>query len=557
MKTLTLPLILAFVLFGCTQSRNNSNISGGESADQIRTLNIEKITHNLSSSIKTISRPAIQNTLSDIYSVQEFQPIWSNGDTLNAAGQKWVEILAESKGYGLIRNYHGELMSDLNDSLKNIALGDQSRSEILFQIEFLLSQNGIQFMADLRYGYTNIDSGKIVNNFDSLTPKDISLFFNSAQNNNVDSIVYNHCIPQHPAAKELVEGLKRFIKETELSDHYDYMIPNYKSDSATAYRVAHQALQDHGYITDEDLAQADSAFWFALADYQRLNGLKGDYKIGYYTRAALNTSNYERFLMAAMTLERWKKFDLEGESNYIFVNVPGYRLTFYKDNKATVQHRVVVGAPDTHTPSFRAKLKYLNVNPQWHVPYSISSKEILPYLKKDSSYLVNRGYKLYNMDHELVDERTVDWTGVSQNNFNYRIVQNSGNYNSLGILAFMFPNEHAVFIHDTPSKVFFNSDVRAFSHGCVRLENPVDLAGVVLENDNNRYTIDTVKTMISRRGEERIYLNTPLSVIISYFTVQAENGQLVFYRDIYDRDKKMRGVLREFISTDSDHAQTL
>src|SRR5690606_15611907 len=183
----------------------------------------------------------------------------------------------------------------------------------------------------------------------------------------------------------------------------------------------------------------------ALIKFQELNGLKGDCKIGNYTRDALNTSNYERFLMAVMTLERWKIFELNGESNYIFVNVPGYELTYYKNNKATVKHRVVVGAPDTHTPSFSAKLKYLNINPQWHVPYSISSKEILPYLKRDSAYLSSRGYKLYNNDHELVDENSVDWTSVSQNSFNYKIVQNSGSYNSLGILAFMFPNEHAVF----------------------------------------------------------------------------------------------------------------
>src|SRR5690606_33717607 len=136
------------------------------------------------------------------------------------------------------------------------------------------------------------------------------------------------------------------------------------------------------------------------------------------------------------------------------------------------KHRVVVGALETPTPEFHASMERMVTNPFWSVPFSIASTEILYAARKDTAYFSKKGYKVFK-NGETVDPTTVNWSNVKESNFGgYRVRQDAGGGNSLGRIKFLFPNEHAVFIHDTPSKSLFSNDVRAYSHGCIRLHQP-------------------------------------------------------------------------------------
>lgn len=554
MKHLTYIFIFA-LLASCSQSKERSEREGEKALtkDEAHELRVSFLKQTIAEELNK-SEFSINAKFKELYTHSDQSYIWSNADSLNQAAIEMIAILDSSWGFGLPKNYQQSLLLAIRDSLSK-EISNKARQHMLAEAEVLLSYNSLQFIADLKYGIVNTDSMYMEDRIDSLNAMDIERFHVSISENTLNSAINNHFAPQFVIAKDIISGLKEYVASYELSDH-TFTLPNYKQDSSKAYSVAKEALIQHGF-SDSSVLTIDSVFVAELKRFQLWHGLEDDYKIGGNTQKAIAMSNLDRYLMAVATLEKWKNTSFD-DQRYLFVNVPSYTLRYVRNDSIIKQHRVVVGAPTTRTPSFNAKLKYLNVNPRWHVPYSISSKELLPSIKRDSTYLKRHGYRVYTSDHQAVDASSVDWSSVSQNSFNYRIVQNSGAYNSLGIIAFMFPNEHSVFIHDTPSKFFFTQSVRAYSHGCVRLQDPVDLAKYILEEDlGNEYTADSIDTMLVKRVERRIYLKEKVEVYIDYFTTENRDGKLVFFPDVYGRDDKMRLNLKKFIKESQAQNQTL
>jgi murein L,D-transpeptidase YcbB/YkuD len=232
-----------------------------------------------------------------------------------------------------------------------------------------------------------------------------------------------------------------------------------------------------------------------------------------------------------MNLERWR-WRSPFPATRIYVNIPEFTLYYYRNDSLIRQHRVVTGAVTTSTPEFEAKLTYLNVYPYWHVPHSITTNEILPVARQDPSYLARNGYTLLDGDGNALDPTAVDLSRGY-----YRIRQNYGYGNALGVLAFMFPNPHDVFIHDTPLKFFFSTGVRAYSHGCVRLQDPIDLGKEILKADGNKVEPDTLQAMLDRHIPQMIYLQKKIPIFIEYHTaVGTAAGKLLLPLDIYGRD---------------------
>lgn len=549
-----LYILFILTVFSCSQSRESKSLSATPTEEELMALYQESISSHISNGLTKLEASHLNDIVGQIYQNNSFNLIWSNGDSLTLNGQGMIDAIINSWGYGLPINYRQAEISSLRDSLKT-DLPAKAKAEIFAQLDLLITFNGLRLAGDLKYGIINKDSLNMEDHIDSLTQADVDILLTCAKDELADEVLMRSFAPQHQLAQELIQGLKSYVKSTTLNDE-TFTLPNYKQDSIKSYTIAKEALIKHGY-SDSQRVAVDSLFKVDLIAFQELNGLGGDFKIGNFTKDAIGMSNLDRYIKAVATLEKWKLKKFE-TTQYFFVNVPSYQLRYFNDDTITATHRVVVGTPVTSTPSFSAKLKYINVNPRWHVPYSISSKEILPSVKKDVSYFTRHGYKVYTMDRELVDPQTVDWNEVSSNNFKYRVVQNSGTYNSLGIVAFMFPNENSVFIHDTPSKYFFSQDVRAYSHGCVRLDKPIDLAKLVLEHDENEYNNDSLDTMLVKRVERRIYLNKPIDVHIDYFTTETNSkGKIIFYRDIYGRDEKLTGFIKAAIKEDQSHGQIL
>jgi L,D-transpeptidase YcbB len=245
--------------------------------------------------------------------------------------------------------------------------------------------------------------------------------------------------------------------------------------------------------------------------------------------------------MIVANMERWRWLPRELGERHIFVNIPAFELKVVQSGSIEHRTRVVVGKPITPTPVFSDAMEHVIVNPYWHVPPSISRKEYLPKLQQDPHYLARQGIEIIGPRGKAVDPASINW---SEGLRGYGFRQPPGERNALGHIKFMFPNDHAVYLHDTPSRSLFARDVRAFSHGCVRVENPFQLAEVLLQAQTG-WSEQRIRSMVGR-GERMVVLEDKIPVHITYFTLSFnESGELIQKRDIYNYDQKMVSLLRE------------
>lgn len=237
----------------------------------------------------------------------------------------------------------------------------------------------------------------------------------------------------------------------------------------------------------------------AVVAFQSENGLQADGVVGSRTLLALNAASEDGMTVSDIlaNMERWRWMPRDMGAFHIFVNIPEFSARLFRDGTKVYETRVVVGKPSNQTPVFSDVMDHVIVNPYWNVPYSIASEELLPSILSDASYLPRRNYEVL-AGGRVVDPASVDWSGVNLNQV--RIRQRPGSGNALGQIKFMFPNRHAVYLHDTPSKSLFARSARAFSHGCVRVQDPFDFADALLQLDT-QWTAARLKSMIG--GEEK------------------------------------------------------
>ncbi|MBC6989926.1 L,D-transpeptidase family protein [Hymenobacter sp. BT491] len=266
----------------------------------------------------------------------------------------------------------------------------------------------------------------------------------------------------------------------------------------------------------------------------------------------LMSGEQTEFRRVAINLERLR-WEAAADSEYVLVNIPAYRLQVIKRGQVLQTHRVIVGKPVTPTPLIDSRIIVFVTAPEWRVPYSIAVNEMLPELQRDPSYLADNNYRLYNYKNQPVNPWRVRWSKVTPETFSYSIRQTSGRHNALGGVVFYFPNDHTVFLHDTPARSAFTQTERALSHGCVRVEKPWQLASYLLRRDGNEAALKPALTGPDRSLRRRFDLRTGLPIHIRYYTCEAENGKLVLYKDIYQQDACLREA---FFTKDSTPDQT-
>jgi murein L,D-transpeptidase YcbB/YkuD len=277
----------------------------------------------------------------------------------------------------------------------------------------------------------------------------------------------------------------------------------------------------------------------AIEVFQAEEDLFVDGVTGPATIAALNggTNASKEDLIANMERWRWMPRDL-GDF-HVFVNIPQYTLQVMRGTEVTHTTRVVVGKRNHMTPVFSDEIEHVVVNPYWNVPSSIARNEIGPRLAGNPGYLSARNMELLS-GGRVVNASSIDWSTTSINNF--RIRQRPGSRNTLGTIKFLFPNSHSVYLHDTPSRSLFSRSQRAYSHGCVRVQNPMEFAGALLVDDPN---LSQSSLQSQRGGGERWNnLETHIPVHLAYFTLRVDaNGGLHSYGDIYGHNARLKNLL--------------
>ena len=282
----------------------------------------------------------------------------------------------------------------------------------------------------------------------------------------------------------------------------------------------------------------------AVRRFQARHGLDADGIVGAGTLRALNVPAEQRVRQLEVNLERarWVLDDIA--ARFVLVNIAGFRMYVVEDRQFTWESRVQVGKTYRKTPVFRDEMKYLVFNPTWTVPYSIATRDLLPQIKDDPGFFENRGFDLRDRAGQLVAPASVEWSEVTTGRFPYTLVQRPGPANALGRVKFMFPNEHAVYLHDTPSRYLFDRADRTFSSGCIRVENPFELAEILLGSDG--WTQEKFQQVLETGKERTVFLSEPIPVLLLYWTAQASpDGTVSFFPDVYERDAAIVEALGE------------
>jgi murein L,D-transpeptidase YcbB/YkuD len=290
----------------------------------------------------------------------------------------------------------------------------------------------------------------------------------------------------------------------------------------------------------------DDGLEAAVKAFQRRHGLNDDGLAGRRTFAALGADVGWRLRQVAVNLERmrWTANDDLGR-RHIIVNQPDFTMRVVEDGETVHAARVVVGKRRHRTPEFTDTMTHLVVNPTWNVPRSIATNEILPALKEDPTYLAKENMRLTAADGGPVPQNPAehDWSQYDRGFFPYRVTQRPGPDNALGRVKFMFPNRFSIYLHDTPSKHLFARDGRAFSHGCVRVEDPYELAYLLLDPQLEAPR-ETFAEWLEAGRERWVKLEQPLTVRLTYRTAWVDDsGRAQFREDIYGRDANVWAAL--------------
>jgi murein L,D-transpeptidase YcbB/YkuD len=299
-------------------------------------------------------------------------------------------------------------------------------------------------------------------------------------------------------------------------------------------------------------AEGDSdAFDAPLADavrrFQARHGLDADGVVGPGTLAALNVPIAARIAQIRVNLERGRWYLHELDPTFVIVNVAGFEVYYLRDSKLVWSARAIIGKPFRATPIFRSRMTYLVLNPTWTVPPGILANDILPAQRRNPSYLAKKGLQVVDRNGRVVPASSIDWSQATARRFPYNLVQPPGPENALGRVKFMFPNSHSVYLHDTPTRSLFEKSERAFSSGCIRIENPLELAALLLEGQKgwDRAAIDAA---LATGKTRTVTLERPVPVLLTYFTAWVDRGgELQLRRDVYGRDPKvLRALDAEF-----------
>lgn len=303
--------------------------------------------------------------------------------------------------------------------------------------------------------------------------------------------------------------------------------------------VIRERLQLASTTIDPELY--DAILVDAVKDFQASAGLRTDGIVGRNTVAAMNGKvAADPVNTILVNMERWRWMPRHLGDFYVRVNIPAYNLEVYRGEEAFYTTRVVVGKVGSQTPVFSDEMKHIVVNPYWNVPASIVRNEMLPSIRKGGGL---RGYQVYAKvrgKYRAVDPRSVNWKSVDARSI--QVKQPPGARNALGQVKFLFPNQHNVYLHDTPSKSLFEREVRAFSHGCVRVMNPWDFTEALLSS-TDQVSAGALKKRVGG-GESWVNLDRTIPVHLTYFTAWIDpSGKLQLRSDIYGHDARLAAAL--------------
>ncbi|RVB59729.1 murein L,D-transpeptidase, partial [Mesorhizobium sp. M7A.F.Ca.CA.002.03.2.1] len=490
-----------------------------------------------------LAEPDIAKALIAYYSANpDF--IWISGTSLNSRAQDAVRVLGEASSYGLTPADYtvevpaaGASTTDANAQLKE-----------LVRFEMALSARVLRYAHDAQNG--RVDPNRMTGYYDfPAKPLDLQgvlktlahtqqvrtyLESRHPQNAEYQALRVELEALQASAENEIVVDPKLLLKPGETSPELPKLLTliarNLDDEMGGAYGEVLSRLAT-SEVYDPELIPVIKAV-------QQKAGMKGDGVIGPRTVASLaGTSKADKLLKVEVALEelRWLPSDLG--SPRVFINQPAFTASYIDNGEEKLKTRAVIGRTTNQTSFFYDQIKQVDFHPYWGVPQSIIVNEMLPRLRNDPGYLDRAGYEVTDSRGKRIPSSAVNW-GAYGSNIPYSVRQQPSEANALGELKILFPNKHAIYMHDTPQKSFFQRDMRALSHGCVRLQDPRGMAAAVLGT-----SVDYIAEKL-KHGHATENVTRTIPVYVAYFTAWPDlSGKVEYFGDVYDRDSRLKQAL--------------
>ncbi|HEU5040222.1 MAG TPA: L,D-transpeptidase family protein [Gemmatimonadales bacterium] len=481
--------------------------------------------------------------MQQVYRDREYRPIWIRGARPRGQARDLIREICRAGEEGLSPADYD--LSGLEKALE--ALDHEGRAADLAAIDLRLTALLLGLGTDLLSGRLDprtVDDG----------------WYLRARRSSVDSTLravlleedspdmLEQLRPRQKEYRELVEALAR-QREILLEGGWPTVPPGAalkRGDRGPRVKALRDRLRASGDLEagKNDDPVYDEEVAGAVARFQIRHGLAPDSGVGRATLSGLNVPVEVRIRQIELNLDRYRWLPAELEKRYLLVNIPDYRLYAYDDGKLAFEQRVIVGDEyQNATPVFADSMTYLVFRPEWNVPRSILVNEILPRLQDDDDYdLGAQSLELVDTagDSVVRDPSSIDWDDVDTSDLHYRVRQKPGPTNSLGRLKFMFPNRFNIYLHDTPARALFERSRRTLSHGCVRVEDPIQLAGFVLDGQDgwNEGRVREAVDERSAEGNRAVSLKEPVPVYLLYLTAFVRDGRLHFRNDPYGKDRR-------------------
>jgi murein L,D-transpeptidase YcbB/YkuD len=474
------------------------------------------------------------------YQARQSRPAWDGGDT-----QAIVEAIRGVGRDGLEpRDYHLEAIEALIDRRKREASADH-----VADLDVLLT-DAVAGMADhMRYGKvrpSSVNPEWNVDPRDDAPPLEETVTKIASSSNPRQALEQER--PSHFIYRGLTEALAQ-LREIEARGGWPTVPvgkpikPGARDPRIPAVRARLAASGELGGRTEGDSTRYDAALERAVAVFQARHRMDSTGTIDRATVAAMNVSVADRVNQVRVNLERarWVLGGL-GE-DFLLVNLPAFKAYLIEGGRNVWESRTQIGDEAKQTPTFRAQMQTVVFNPDWTVPRTILGEELLPELQGGKDVLTEKHIHLYDDKNQEVDPSSINWSSVDPETFPYTLRQPPEEMNALGRVKFLFPNKYSIYLHDTPNRHLFEVGRRTFSHGCIRIENPLQLAEILLRGQDG-WDANRIDQVVATGETQNVALEHRIPVLIVYWTVTVgASGETRFADDIYDLDPPLLAAL--------------
>lgn len=465
------------------------------------------------------------------YKENDYQPVWIKGDSLNQAGLTALDVFKNASTEGLNPGDYEETEKALKNNLPPE------------EIDVILTNEFIRFIDDVRVGRVPPSHTARIIKITSPKTIPVKLLQEALKDPSYEKL--RQMAPEIPEYQSLKKVLAKYreIKQDHSSipeiSHASLKLGSKDFDVVNLRSILHI----YGDYKGKDLesTEFDKDLETAVKSFQKRHFIEQTGEVHDQTRKALNTpiSDLINKIIINMERLRWLPDD-HITDRYILVNVGGYEVKAYTKNHLDLRIKAIVGKTTTKTPVFYAPLKNIVINPSWGVPHSILMRDKLPKILNDPGYVHRAGFTIYDANGNTIDPDQADWAHEGSS---YRLRQSPGAHNALGRIKLNIENPYTIYLHGTPDEKLFNKAVRNYSSGCIRLQEPTELANWIL-SDNTKYSLENLDKMIKKGSTLTVPLKEKINVYFTYQTVwQSDDGEIYFSPDAYKLDPTLEKIL--------------